>query len=81
MPDIDLSSHARDMLIEREIDDEWVLRVMREPDLVFLGDDGHPHFAKAITERDGRALHVVVNQDVRPMRIVTRFFYRRLRKQ
>jgi hypothetical protein len=40
------------------------------------------HYTKAIRERDGRVLRVVVNADVQPNRVVTVFFDRRLgRKQ
>jgi hypothetical protein len=43
-----------------------------------MGDDGNLHFSKAITENAERILHIVVNANVYPNRIVTVFFDRRL---
>jgi hypothetical protein len=82
MPDIELSSHTRDMLIERDIREEWVWRTIDSPDSKrWHVEDGNMHYTKDIKERDGRVLHVVVNTNVWPNRIVTVFFDRRLRKQ
>jgi hypothetical protein len=38
------------------------------------------HYTKAIKERNGHVLRVIVNSDVQPNRIVTVFFDRRLQK-
>ena len=82
MPDIELSSHTRDMLIERNIREEWVWHTLDSPDSKrWHVEDGNMHYTKAVREREGRVLHVVVNANVQPSRIVTVFFDRRLRKQ
>ncbi len=81
MPDIELSSHTRDMLIERNIREEWVWRTLDSPDRKrWHVEDSNMHYTKAIKERDGRVLRVVVNTNVWPNRIVTVFFDRRLGK-
>lgn len=78
MPDFELSAHTKYMLEERSITEEWVWRTLDTPDRKHRGDDGNMHYTKTIRERDGRVLHVVVNADVQPNRVVTVFFDRRL---
>ena len=79
MTDYVFSKHAIDMMEERNISEDWVWRVLNESDNAFTSDDGNLHFTKAIAEKEGRVLHVVVNPAVSPKRIVTLFFDRRLR--
>lgn len=82
MAEFELSAHARDMLRERNIQEQWVWRTVNSPDSKEKNfDDGNVHYTKAIRERDGQVLHVVVNRDVQPNRIVTLFFVRRLRRR
>jgi len=81
MLELEFSSHAQDMLVERGISEEWVWRVIQNYDHKHLGDDGNMHYTKTIRERDGRVLHVIVNPAYQPNRIVTLFFDRRLGKQ
>jgi len=76
-----LSTHARNMLVERQIEEEWLWRTLSSPDDFYSGTDENRHFLKAIAERQGRILHVVVNDYVQPNRIVTLFFDRRVRKK
>ena len=78
MVDIELSSHARDMLQERNISEEWVRRTINSPDRTEVGADNNTHYIKAIPEHGGRLLRVVVNPHMTPKRIVTVFFDRRL---
>ncbi len=81
MSDIVLSSHTQDMLVERNIREEWVWRVLNSPDTKKRHpNDDNMHYTKAIGEREGRVLHVVVDTNVWPNRVVTVFFDRRLRK-
>ncbi|MEW5872530.1 MAG: DUF4258 domain-containing protein [Chloroflexota bacterium] len=75
-----LTAHAKDMLAERSISEEWVWRTIRSADSWERGVDGNLHFTKAIDEMDNRILRVVVNDGFIPNRIVTVFFDRRLRK-
>ncbi|MFQ6059396.1 MAG: DUF4258 domain-containing protein [Anaerolineae bacterium] len=78
MRDIEPSEHARDMLQEREIPEEWMWRTIDELDRAETGADGNIHYIKAIPEHGGRFLRVVVNPHTQPKRIVTLFFDRRL---
>jgi hypothetical protein len=78
MPEFEFSSHAREMLNERSISEDWVWRALNSPDKKHMGDDGNMHYSKAIKERDGRVLHVVISPNFQPNRIVTLFFDRRL---
>ena len=78
MPDFVLTSHAREMLRERRIAEEWVWRTIETPRKKKMRQDGNMHYTKPIRERGGRVLRVVVNPNVTPHRIVTVFFDRRL---
>jgi hypothetical protein len=77
MPDFEISSHAREMLDERNVAKEWLYRVLQHPDRTKSGEDGNRHFYKAIRERSGKVLHVVINPNVQPNRVITPFFDRR----
>ena len=67
MPNIELSAHAKHMVAERDLLEEWVWRTINAPDGEYLADDSNAHYTKAIQEREGR--------------IVTVFFDRRLGKK
>jgi hypothetical protein len=81
MIDYAFTKHALDMLEERGISEDWVWRTINESDEEFTSEDGNLHYTKAITEKENRVLHVVVNPAVSPKRIVTLFFDRRLRSK
>ncbi len=82
MTEFELSAHTRDMLRERNIQEEWLWRTINSPDRKKKSfDDGNIHYTKTIKEKDGQVLHVVVNPNVQPNRIVTLFFDRRLRRR
>jgi len=74
------TAHAKDMLKEREILEEWVLQTIRNPDKRKLGSDGNTHYFRLLPERENHILHIVVNESVEPNRIVTLFLDRRERK-
>lgn len=78
MDDIELSMHARDMIRERDIPDEWLWRAVNGPDRIEVWADNNTHYLKSIPEYGGRFLHVVVNHHLVPGRVVTLFFDRRL---
>jgi len=79
MADTIFTKHALDMMEERKISESWIWRTINEADNQFTSEDGNQHFTKAISEKENRILHVVVNPKVSPKRIVTLFFDRRLR--
>jgi hypothetical protein len=66
MPDFQLSSHAKEMIRERKIDEEWVWRTLETPTRKKRGPDGNTHYWKPIKEKNGRVLRVVVNAYVDP---------------
>jgi len=78
---IKLTKHAEDVLMERKIVEKWVWRTINTPSKKRRGDDGNRHYTKPIKEKGGRVLHVVVNDEVVPNRVVTVFFDRRLLKK
>lgn len=80
MSDIEFSIHARDMLQERAIPEEWVIRTVNDPDNREIMTDNTTHYIKAIPEFGGRSLRVVVNLEVIPNRVITVFFDRRIRR-
>ncbi len=75
MSEFALSAHAKEMLAERNIAEEWVWRTINTPARKQIGN---LNYTKAIKEKDGRVLRVVVNPNSEPRRIVTAFFDRRL---
>ena len=79
MPEPVFTVHARDMLREREIPEQWVLDAISAPDEKNIGSDGNSHYFKSLPERENRFLHVVVNESVEPNRVVTLFLDRRRR--
>ncbi len=80
MPEPIFTSHARDMLKERDIPEEWVLQAVKNPDTKSAGADENTHYFKSIPERGNRVLHVIVNETVEPNRIVTLFLDKRARR-
>ena len=78
MTEIVFTVHAKTMLEERDIPEEWVWLTIDSPDRSQVGDEGNMHYIKDIEERDGRFLRVVVNESDEPNRIITVFFDRRL---
>lgn len=79
--DFKLSAHTQDMLKERKIPEEWVRRTIDKSDWKNIGEDNNVHYFKSIPEHGERILHVVVNPNVSPQRVVTVFFDRRARRQ
>jgi hypothetical protein len=75
------SDHARDMLKEPNISEDWVWQAIDAADWKIEGRDGNIHYFKSIIERGGRILHIVVNPHLSPMKIATVFFDRRARRQ
>jgi hypothetical protein len=80
MPEYFFTAHAKDMLQEREIKEEWVLQTIHNPNKRQVGNDGNAHYFRLLPEREDRILHVVVNEAVEPNRIITLFLDRRERK-
>jgi len=81
MKEIILSGHTKDMLKERNIPEDWVRRTINEHEWQNIGDDNNTHYFKNIPEHGGRILHVVVNPNVSPKKVVTVFFDRGARRK
>jgi hypothetical protein len=81
--ELEYSSHARDAVIEQEIDPDWVERtiehpVRTEPD---REDPELTHYLARIPENGNRVLRVVLNGTVVPPIVVSTFFDRRLKNK
>ena len=79
MPEFLYTSHAKDMLEERQIPEAWIERALANPDRRQLHDDGTVHCIKRIAEYGDRHLRVVIDADEWPTRVITFFFDRRLK--
>lgn len=80
MIEYQFSEHPYDMLRERNIRETWVKLAREHPEREQMMEDGTVHYIRAIEECEERYLRVVVNPDVKPWRIVTVFFDRRIRR-
>ena len=74
------TGHARDMLTERGIPEEWVVRTVESPLRAEEHDDGTLHYTGKVPEQGDRILRVIVNPAADPPLVVTVFFDRRLRR-
>ena len=82
-PQFELSEHANNMLLEREISRTWVARVLAAPEAT-APDRRDPvllHAFARIPEFGGRVLCVVYNEHCTPWRVVTVYFDRRQRNR
>ena len=81
MDDIRFTLHARRAIAERDIQVDWVIRTLRNPDL--RSDDPNDsdveRFFRHIPERDNRVLRVAVNTQAHPWTIITSFFDRKMK--
>ena len=76
-----LTNHAKQVIRERGIQVKWVAKVIRYPNKIERDkvDVKLLHHLGKIPERGSRALRVVLNCGVSPMRVVTAYFDRNLR--
>jgi hypothetical protein len=74
------TTHFQKMLLERNINEQWVDRALTEPDQIEDHEDGTRHYLKKIQECDNRWLRVIVSAGSEAARAVTVFFDRRLRR-
>lgn len=79
MVEYDISGHARNMMNERQISEEWVKETLSEPDYSEEKEDGTIHYIKAIAKHEERFLRVIVNP--KDLRVVTIFFDRRFKRR
>ena len=80
----ELTDHARESLRKRPIISlDWVERVLRQPERVEADavDVELEHRLGRIPEYDGRVLRVIVKKATNPLRIITCYFDRKMRRQ
>jgi len=79
-----LSEHAQESWRKRPvIRMEWIEQILNRPQLVEIDsvDAELEHRLGRIQEYDGRVLRVIVKKDTTPLRIITFYFDRRMRRQ
>jgi len=72
------SRHADDMIVERNIERDWVYQTIRNPDFI-EADPNRPGVKRAfrrIPERGNRVLRVAYAESEDQIRVVTLFFDR-----
>ena len=77
----ELSKYAQDVLAKRKIPLAWITDVLEHPRLA-ESDDIDPeleHRLGRVVEYENRVLHVIVNNQTSPPRIVTAYFDRKMR--
>lgn len=79
MKGFELTEHAAGMMHQRGIKAIWMEQAIKSPDKTEVREgEGTKHYIRAIKERGGRYLRVVVSKESKPARIITMFFDRRL---
>ncbi len=73
----EFTAHSIDVIRERKISESWISDALNNSDWNTVKEDGNLHYFKNIAENNGRVLHVVVNHNVYPKRIVTVYFDRK----
>jgi hypothetical protein len=72
------TAHARTMMHERGINEDWVKSTVRDPDLTEPREDDEVHYLKKIPQKKGKVLRVIINPTTKPDRVITVFFDRRV---
>jgi hypothetical protein len=77
----DLSQHARNVISARQVGLAWLEQVLDSPEVVEADRDDPElvHHVGRIKEHGNRALRVVFNKSVSPVRIVTVYFDRKMK--
>ena len=77
----DLSRHASDVISAREIRLAWLEQVLNSPEHVEADRDDPElmHHVGRIEEHGNRALRVVFNNSMDPVRIITVYFDRKMK--
>lgn len=72
------TAHARTVMAERDIQDDWVQRAVDTPDKVEADPSGTGvlRYFRRVPERGGRVLRVAGYPDAGTVRVVTVFFDR-----
>lgn len=76
-----LTDHARERILQRNIQEEWVERAISAPDLLELDseDPVKRHAFKVIPENGNRVLRVIYNEITTPRSVISAYFDRKRR--
>ncbi len=80
MQEFTYSKHSINMIIEREIKEQWIIDTLDFPDRTEFIDNNELHYIKRIEEFGNRFLRIVINPYTIPKTIVTLFFDRRIKE-
>jgi len=72
------TAHARTMMHERMIQEDWVKNAVNDPDSTDSRRADEKHYLKRIPEAGGKTLRVIINPSMSPPRVITVFFDRRV---
>jgi hypothetical protein len=78
--DYEFTAHTIDVIRERKISESWISDALNNADWNTVKEDGNLHYFKNIAENNGRVLHVVVNHNIYPKKIVTVYFDRKYKR-
>jgi uncharacterized DUF497 family protein len=78
-----LTKHAEEVIKRRAIPMEWIERVLSDPQIIEPDkvDSQLQHRLRRIEEFNNRTLRVILNTGVEPVRIVTVYWNRKMRKR
>ena len=76
-----LTEHARERMLQRNIQEEWIERTICTPDLLELDseDSVKRHAFKVIPENGNRVLRVIYNESTTPRSVISAYFDRKRR--
>lgn len=80
----ELTEHAKESLRKRpNIRTEWIEQVLTNPELVEpdRSDPELEHRLGKIVENKGRVLRVIIKKNTEPVRLITCYFDRKMRRQ
>ena len=75
---LEFTVHAKAMMQERMIQEDWVINAVSAPDMIEERRDDERHYLKQNPHGAGKFLRVIVNPSVNPFRVITVFFDRRV---
>ncbi|MDP3564998.1 MAG: DUF4258 domain-containing protein [Methanoregula sp.] len=75
---LDFTAHAKTMMQERMIQEDWAKSTFSAPDRIEEKGKDEIHYLKQIPQNAGKFLRVIVNPSIRPPRVITVFFDRRV---
>ena len=77
---LDYSVHARMMMQERMIEEDWVIATVNSPEKIVKRRDDEIHYLKRIPQNKNKYLRVIINPSISPSRVITVFFDRRVQQ-